>query len=141
MTSFKLYECDVGIKVGGVNYAFTHVNEVTIEDPENNKLTRGSNAGNKEGIAYKEGLREPKRISTTIMGMDSDLKTVLDNCFKNQTRCEFYAISRSTGASKMARNAVLCQIPQQLTLDDTPDSMNVTLMFESFDLSEVFKEA
>lgn len=141
MSSFKLYDCDVGIKVNGVSYEFTHVNEVAIEDPENNKLTRGANAGNKTGLAYKEGLKEPKRVTTTIMDMDADLKAVLDDCFQNQTRCDFYCISRATGGSKMARQAVLCQMPQQLTLDDSPDSMNVVLAFESFDLSEVLKEA
>jgi len=43
------------------------------------------------------------------------------------------------GSSKMAKNSVLCQQPQQLVLDESPDSMNVSLSFESFDLTETMK--
>lgn len=137
--TFKLYDCDVGIKISGVNYSFTHVQSVGIEDPEFTRLTRGANGGNKEGLVYKEGIKEPKRITIPIMGMSSDLKAVLDGVYEDRTRIEVYAISRADGSSKMARNAVLCQQPQQLTLDDNPDSMNVQLVFESFDLTEVHK--
>jgi hypothetical protein len=136
---FKLYDCDVGIKVGGVNYAFDHVQSVQIEDPENTRLTRGANAGNKEGLVYREGIKEPKRVTIPIMAMSAELKGVLDSAHEDQTRLDVYVISRADGSSKMARNAVLCQAPQQLTLDENPDSMAVQLIFESFDLSEVHK--
>lgn len=136
---FKLYDCDVGIKYNGVSYSFIHVNEVTIEDPENTKLTRGANGANKMGLVYREGIKDPKRISCTIMEMSIELKGVLDQAYQNRDRLDFYAISRSDGSSKMAKNAVLCQQPQQLTLDDSAESMNVALAFESFDLSEVHK--
>lgn len=103
------------------------------------RLTRGANGGNKEGLVYKEGIKEPKRITIPIMEMSAELKGVLDGVYENRTRVEVFAIQRSDGSSKMARSAVLCQQPQQLTLDDTPDSMNVSLIFESFDLTEVHK--
>jgi hypothetical protein len=137
--NFKLYDCDVGIKVNGVSYAFTHVQSVSVEDPEFTRLTRGANAGNKEGLVYKEGMKEPKRITIPIMNMSVDLKAVLDGVYEDKTRLEVYAISRSDGSSKMARNAVLCQKPQQLNLDESPDSLSVQLIFESFDLEEVHK--
>jgi hypothetical protein len=73
------------------------------------------------------------------MNMSAELKTVLDDCFKNQTRLDVYAISRSDGSSKMAKNAILSNQPQQLTLDESPESMQVALEFESFDLTEVHK--
>lgn len=136
---FKIYDCDFGIKLNGVNYDFTHVNNLTIEDPENTKLTRGANAGNKLGLVYREGIKDPKRITVTIMGMDAELKAVLDAAYADQSRLDVYAISRADGSSKMAKNAVLSQQPQQLTIDDSADSMNVALAFESFDLSEVHK--
>lgn len=136
---FKMYECDFGIKFDGVAYDFPHVNEVTIEDPENTKLVRGSNAGNKTGLVYKEGLKEPKRMIVTIMGMSPELKAVLDQVYENKSRVDAFAISRDDGSSKMAKNSVLSQQPQQLTLNDTPDSMNVTLTFETFDMTEVHK--
>lgn len=136
---FKMNECDFGIKLGGVSYDFPHVVNVQIEDPENTKLIRGANGTNKVGLVYKEGMKEPKRITVTIMGMSPDLKAVLDTAYTSQQRLEVYAISRADGSSKMARNAVLSQQPQQLSMDEGPDSMNVALAFESFDLSEIHK--
>lgn len=136
---FKIYNSDFGFKLAGVDYTFTHVQNMTIEDPETNKLVRGGNAGDKLGLPYKEGTKEPKRVTCTIMGMSKELKGVLDEAFKNQTRLDVYCIDRTDGSSKMAKNSVLSTQPQQLTVDDTAESMNVALIFESFDLSEVHK--
>ena len=137
--TFKLYNCDVGIKINGVSYDFEHVAEVQIEDPERNRLTRGSNAGNKTGLSYKEGLREPKRWTIPIIAMTAELKGVLDSAFDEQTRLDVYCIDRTDGSSKMAKSAILCNRPQQLALDESPESMNVSLEFETFDSSEVHK--
>lgn len=134
-----MYDCDFGIKLNGVNYSFTHVQSLQIEDPENTKLVRGANAGNKLGLVYKEGIKDPKRITVTILEMSPELKAVLDTAYENKDRLDVYCISRADGSSKMAKNAVLSQQPQQLSLDENPDSMNVALAFESFDLSEVHK--
>lgn len=136
---FRLYDCDVGVKIDGVAYEIPHVVEVQIEDPERNRLTRGNNPNNKVGITYKDGIREPKRWTMPFMNMSADLKALLDGAFTDQTRLEVYAISRKDGSSKMAKNAILSNRPQQLTLDDSAESMNVALEFESFDLSEVHK--
>jgi len=136
---FKLYNCDVGIKVDGVAYEIPHVVEVQVEDPERNRLTRGNNPTNKVGITFKDGIREPKRWTMPFMNMTLALKTVLDSAFVDQTRLEVYAISRDDGSSKMAKNAILSNRPQQLTLDDSAESMHVSLEFESFDIDEVHK--
>lgn len=136
---FKLYDCDVGIKVAGVSYDFEHVASVTVEDPERNRLTRGNNAKNKTGLAYKDGLKDPKRFSIPIMDMTLALKTLFDSCFEDQTRLDVYVISRKDGSSKFGKNAVLSNKPQQLTLDDTAESMQVLLEFETFDSSEVHR--
>lgn len=136
---FKLYNCDLGIKINGVGYDFEHVQSVTIEDPEKNKLTRGANASNLTGLSYKEGLKDPKRWTIPIIKMSAELKGVLDVAFADQSRVDVYCISRDDGSSKMAKNAILCNKPQQLTLDDSAESMNVSLEFETFDSSEVHK--
>lgn len=136
---FKLYDCDIGIKIGGVNYQFTHVASINIEDPRRNKLTRGANAGNLEGLVYQEGISEPVRWTIPIMNMSAALKEVLDGAFKNQTRLDVFCISRRDGSSKMAKNAIMSNQPQQLTLDETAESMQVALEFETFDSGEVHK--
>jgi hypothetical protein len=136
---FKIYNSDLGIKINGQDYQFTHVEGMAIENPEQNRLIRGANASNKVGLSYKEGIREPKRLTVTIIGMSPELKAVLDSAYQNQTRLEAYCIDRLDGSSKIARNAVLSQEPMQLAVDETAESMNVALVFESFDLSEVHK--
>lgn len=136
---FKMYDCDFGIKLNGVGYSFTHVQSLQIEDPEFTRLTRGANAGNKVGLAYKEGIKDPKRITTTILEMSPELKAVLDTAYEDKSRMEVYAISRADGSSKMGKDCVLSQQPQQLNLDENPESMNVALVFETFNLSEVHK--
>lgn len=136
---FKLYECNLGIKYNGTNYEFDHVMKFQIEDPETTKLVRGSNAANKIGLVYKEGLKDPKKITVTVIGMSADFKAVLDKAYANADRLDVYAVSRIDGSSKIYKNSVLSTQPQQLTLDDSPESMNVDLIFESFDSSEVHK--
>ncbi len=139
MAIFKIYDCDFGIKYNGQSYLFTHVNSFQIDDPENTKLVRGANAGNKLGLAYKEGIKDAKKVTVTIIGMSAELKDVLDQAFENKDRLDIFAISRSDGSSKMGKNSVLCQRPQQLQMDDSAESMNVALAFETFDLDEVHK--
>ncbi len=136
---FKIYNCDFGLKIDGQSYDFEHVAELQIEDPERNRLTRGTNAKNKLGLVYKDGLKEPKRWTIPILFMSAELKAVMDSCFEEQTRIEVYCIDRTDGSSKMAKNAILSNRPQQLTLDESPDSMNVSLEFETFDSSENHK--
>ncbi len=136
---FKIYNCDFGIKVNGVNYDFDHVAEVQIEDPEVNKLTRGANSTNTTGLVYKEGVKEPKKWTVPILNMSAALKSVLDTCYSDQVRVDVFCIDRQDGSSKMAKNAILQNRPQQLTIDESPDSMKVSLIFETFDSSEVHK--
>lgn len=136
---FKLYDCDIGFKYNGVDYAFDHVAEVQIEDPERNRLTRGANAKDNIGLAYKDGLKDPKRVTIPIMAMSPAIKSVFDTIFKSQARVDWYCVARSDGSSKWAKNAVLSNNPQQLTLDETAESMNVSVEFETFDLVENHK--
>lgn len=139
MTVFKMYECDFGVTIAGVNYDFTHVENVTYEDPERTRLIRGSNAGNKLGLIYVEGLKEAKVITLTVIGMPAAVHNLLKKAYTDKTRLDMYVISRADASSKIAKNAVLSQSPKQLTLDDSPDSLNTALIFESFDVDETHK--
>ena len=136
---FKIYDCSFGITLNGVNYDFDHVENLQIEDPERTKLIRGGNAGNKTGLIYKEGIKEAKVITLTIKGMPMDLHNLLKQAYADKTRLDCYAVSNVDGSSKIAKNAILSQEPKQLTVDDSADSMNTALVFESFDVSEVHK--
>lgn len=136
---FKLYECDLGLKINGVSYDFPNVQDLTIENPEKTKLIRGSNGTDIIGLPYKEGLKDPKVITVSIIGMDITLKGVLDGAYGAQSRIDVFCVNRNDGSSKIARNAVLSQQPMQLKVDENPDSLNVALVFESYDYTEVHK--
>ncbi len=134
-----MYDCDFAIKFEGVSYDFEHVDSLQIEDPQVTKLIRGSNAKNKEGIVYTEGAKEPRKLTCTIIGVDAAMSTLLQTIHASKARCEFHCISRSDGSSKIGKDAVLSMQPMQLQVDQSPESMNIALVFETFNLVEVHK--
>lgn len=136
---FKLYDCDVGIKYNGVKYEFPNVSEVQIEDPERNQLTRGADAKDEVGLAYKDGLKEPKRLTVPIMQMNAALLELFKDLYKNQGRFEWYCVARSDGSSRWAKNAILSNMPRQLTLDESAESLNVSIEIVTFKLEDILK--
>lgn len=137
---FKMYNCDFGFKLNDVSYDFQHVDSFAVEDPTFNRLVRGSNATNKEGLIYTEGTKEPKTVTVTILGMPTSIKNILAKTFAEKKRLDsIYAIDRTDGSSKIGRNAILCQEPIQLMIDESQESMNVSLVFQTFDLEDNFK--
>lgn|SRR5678815_1145057 len=136
---FKIYDCDFGFTLNGQNYDFDHINGMQIEDPERTRLVRGGNAKNKTGLVYKEGIKDAKTITLTVIGMPADVHNLLKQAYADKTRMDCYCVSRADGSSKIAKNAILSQEPKQLSIDDSAESMNTALVFESFDISEVHK--
>lgn len=136
---FKPYECAFGVTINSQNYDFDHVQSFAVENPEKTRLIRGANAGNTAGLIYKEGLKEPKVVTVTIAGMNKAIHDLLLTAYNNQTRLDCYCTNLKDGSTKTAKNAVLSQEPQQLTVDDSADSLNVSLVFESFDVIENHK--
>jgi hypothetical protein len=134
-----MYDCDFVVVIRGVTYQFTHVENFTMEDPERTRLIRGSNAGTKEGLAYKEGLKEAKTATLTVIGMPKAVHDLLKEVYDSKERVDAGAISRADGSSKMLKNAILAQSPKQLTMDDSAESLNTSLLFESFDVEEIHK--
>lgn len=136
---FKPYACDFNITIGGVTYDFLHVDSFEVEDNERTRLVRGANAKNKLGLVYKEGIKEPKIITVTLANVDETLYPILETAFKNATRLDVSCIDRATGSSKGGKNCVLSSQPQQLLVDESAESMNIALIFETFDIYEVHK--
>src|ERR1044072_338375 len=119
MATFKIYDCDFGFTYNGVNYDFTHVDSMAIEDPERTRLVRGANAGNKLGLVYKEGIKDAKTITVTILGVSAEIYSLLKQAYDNRDRLDAYCVSRVDGSSKIAKNAILSQEPKQLSVDDS----------------------
>lgn len=135
----KLYDCDIGITLRGVNYEFEHVDSVTVEDPRRHRLIRGANASNKVGLPYTEGNKEALTVTTSVIGIPAELHALLKEAFLATERLDFWVISRQNGSSKMAKNAILAQEPQQPSLDETPESLTTPLVFECFDVGDYLK--
>lgn len=136
---FKIYNSDFGVTIRGVNYDFDHVDSLTIEDPERTRITRGANAKNKKGLVFKEGVKEAKVWTVAVMGVPADLLNLLRDVYEKEERVDVYCVDRSDGSGKIGKNAVLSQAPQQLTIDETAESLNIVLVFETFDHSENHK--
>ena len=139
MARFNLYDCDVGLVVAGTKYEFQNVAKVGFEDNERNRLTRGASATDENGLAYRDGIKDPKRILPDILEMSAELYAVFVSLFTGQTRFDFYVISRKDGSSKMGKNCILSNRPQQLNLDETADSLAVAIEIETFKIEEVHK--
>lgn len=136
---FKPYNCDFGITIDGVNYEFTHVDNFQVENPERTRLVRGANAGNKTGLPYREGLKEAKTVTMTVIGIPMELHNLLKDAYAQQKRVDAWGVDRVDGSSKIAKNAVIAAEPMQLEVSDSAESMNTALVFESFDVSEIHK--
>lgn len=139
MATFKIYNCDVGFKYKGTDYQFTDVNSVAFENPTRNRLTRGSNGKNETGLSYTEGIREPKRATIAGMNIPIAMYNVFGDIFRKKERIDFYAIDRTDGSSKWLKEAILSNEPEQLNLDDTPESLEVSIELESFQSIEIHK--
>ncbi len=137
--TFKVYNCDFGFVYNDTTYNFTDVDSLSIEDAEMTRLTRGANGNNKAGIVYKEGMKEPKRWTVTINNVTAEIYNLLSTIYSAKSRADIFCVDRTDGSSKWAKQSILSSKPQQLTLDETPESMNISLIFESFDTSEVHK--
>lgn len=138
---FKVYDCDFGFVRNGINYEFEHVVELTVEDTLRNRVTRGSNASDGPGLRFRDGLREPVRWLLPILNMTQELKEVLDEVFENAEFIDVYCIDRKTGSKKSLDDAVLSNRPQQLLLDETQESMSVSLEFEGYRSRETHKDS
>lgn len=136
---FKIYNCDAGFTYQDVNYDLGHFDSITYEDPQNTRLTRGANQTDTEGLVYTEGGKEPYKATIVVLGLNVDLYNLLTSIFKKKDRVIFWAISRDDGSSKKMKQAILVQRPQQLLIDESAESMNVSLAFESFDMDEDHK--
>lgn len=135
---FMLYDCAFSIKITDVIYNFEHVDSVAFEDPKETKLTRGGDGRNKVGLIYTQGHKEPEVATLVLPGVSKALLEVLVRAHAAKTRVEFSAIA-SDGSGKTAKDAIIRQRPQQLTIDESIESLNVQLVLESFNVTEVHK--
>lgn len=136
---FQINNMDFGLSVDGVNYEFDDIMSWVETDPKRKRLRRGANAKNTTGLVFTEGLSEACTLTITVIGMPSALHNRLIAAHDNEERLKVWGIDRATGSSKNAKEAILSQPPRQLTIDESAESMDVVLEFETFLLKEDHK--
>lgn len=134
-------DSDCGFTIDGVNYNFTDVNQVVIEDPEKTHLIRGNNSLSKTGLMISEGNANPKTLTFTLLDMSPAFFELLSETYRDKTRIDAWVVDRATGSHKTAKNAVIQTEPRQLTIAAGEENLKVEFAVESFDLVEQFKNA
>lgn len=138
MNTFKLNQMDHSLTVRGVEYDLPHVDSIVVEDPKQVMLTRGANGKNNVGVVFVEGVKDPYVITITTMDLPLTLFNLLLDVWKKEERIDYNGIA-ADGSTKNAKQAILSTKPQQLTLDNTAEAMNVVLVLRTFIYDEVKK--
>jgi hypothetical protein len=133
-------DSDCGFTINGVNYTFSHVDSVAIENPEKAHIVRGANSASKTGLQYKEGSTSPKILTFTMKDISSEFFTLLSGVFAASSRLDAWVIDRATGSHKTAKNSILQSEPRQLNISEGEDNLKVEFIVETFDLVEQYKE-
>lgn len=131
---FQIYKTQSGFIHNGIDYGFDDVDSHVISPQEAKHLTRGANSTNKLGLVYKENSKLPWTVTANIMNVTKEVMELLNKCYENEERIDFYCVDSDTGDNKMARNSLVTKYVTQETVSDGEDTYNIALALESFDV-------
>lgn len=131
---FQQWKSDSGFIYNGFTYYFDDIDSHVMSPQEAKHLTRGANSKNKLGLVYKEGSKTPWTITANVMNLPKGQLEILNKCYENEERIDFFCIDSITGKSKMAYNALVTKMVSQETVSDGEDTYNTALALESFDV-------
>lgn len=134
--AMQLADCDCGFTINGQTYDYSAaVDSNAFENPEKVHLTRASSRQNTMGLAYREGSKDPRRVTVVFQGLLQDHADLLEKCFENKTRLEPYIIERDTGRKIILKNAIVSEPPTQANIGgDGAEELNVQVVFETFNI-------
>lgn len=130
----QLWKTENGFIYNGVTYNFDDVDSHVISPQEAKHLTRGANSTNKLGVVYKENSKMPWTVTANIMNVSKDIMEILNKCYENEERIDYFCVDSDTGDNKMARNSLVTKYVTQETVSDGEDTYNIALALESFDV-------
>ena len=136
---FRIDRCSFGITYKDKDYSLGHIDSWTAEDPNKKHLTRGANRVSTRGLIYSEGGKSPITITVSLVGVESQLANLLNDLFNKEERFNAFAIDGTTGDSAFANNCIVTGAVRQSTISEGEDSMNIEVVFETFDLDERLK--
>lgn len=128
------WKSDSGFIYNGITYIFDDVDSSVVSPQEAKHLTRGANSKNKVGLVYKEGSKTPWTVTANVMNLSKDVMDILNKCYDNEERIDFFCIDNNTGERKIAYNSLVTKWVSQETISDAEDTYNVALALESFDV-------
>nr|DAS78836.1 MAG TPA: hypothetical protein [Caudoviricetes sp.] len=128
------WKSDSGFIYNGTTYYFDDIDSSVVSPQEAKHLTRGANSTNKVGLVYKEGSKTPWTITANVMNLSKEVMEILNKCYDEETRIDFFCVDSNTGENKMAYNSLVTKWVSQETISDGEDTYNVALALESFDV-------
>lgn len=139
MSAIRIYDGQLTISDADGNvYEFLHFDSVGVDTTARTRITRGANAGDRLGVSYKEGLKEADTMTIVAVDVPADLHTQLKTWYDAATRLKIECVD-SIGSSVVAFDSVISREPHQLSIDESVESMNLELIFESFNITTTYK--
>lgn len=133
MYALRTSLCDFYFSRNGADYDVTAaVDSATFGDPERKHLTRGSSGQNQTGLIYTEGIKDPKTLTVSFIGLSEEMAALLADMYEQEERTDFKIVDRKTGRRRSFKQALISQRPLQSTMSDGAEEQTVQVIFESY---------
>lgn len=133
---FQVSLGDAGFSFNSVNYNFSDFDTIDYTYNKKNRLTRGANATNKEGIVYSEGLKVADIAQVKVVDCSIAIYNLLLSIYENKDRINFWFIDRKTGEGYTMKSSIITDKPRQTQISETEDSIGFMFNVESYDMVE-----
>lgn len=125
--------CDCYFSRNGVDYNITSiVDNTAFENPERKHLTRSASATNTTGLVYTEGVKDPKNVTITAVGISLEMAKMLAEMYAKEERTDFKIIDRKTGRMRSFEKSIISQEPTQSQTGEGAEELNVSFILETF---------
>ena len=134
MFNLRAVLCDAYFSRNGADYNLTAmVDSVALENPEEKLLTRGFFAGNKTGLAYTSGIKDPKTVTVRLIGASAEYVNMLNDMYDKEERTDFKLVDRKTGRMAVYKEALIGkQLLQENMGEGGDEEMAVNLILRTY---------
>lgn len=132
--TLRVWSTQGGININGTNYEFDDFDTVTFTYALAKHITRGANSKNKRGIDIQENSKNPDVATVTILDIDENIQSLLNQCFESNTRVDLWFIDQTNLGKVNFNNAKITSPVRQLNIGEEESNLTVQLSVESFDV-------
>ena len=132
MFQFPLHDTDLTLIAEGITTPIPGLHAIPEPtNPQGKHLTRGNGDPNGKGIIYWEGYGQAIQQQFQFKSTQA-FGNYLRGLYKNDTRFDFIATNRKTGATRTWPDAIFSAEPRQGAIEEGADSATITLNIECF---------